>query len=82
MLINTPRPNRNRFMQLEAPKIFKCRKGYALILYKYIIYRLLYSVLQVRFNLSQKRAIWGHAVLPSNSSPQLWLIGSWRIVFC
>ena len=36
MLIIKPRPNSNRFMQLEEPKISKYREGCALILYKYI----------------------------------------------
>ena len=34
MLINKRRPNCNRFMQLEEPKISENKEGNALILYK------------------------------------------------
>ena len=42
MLINKPRPNRNRFMQLEEPKISECRESNALILHTYISSLLFY----------------------------------------
>ena len=63
MLVNKPRPNPNRFMQLEERKIFKYRESNALILYKYISSVLFYQCVSTQVGNGLEVGGVGHAVL-------------------